>query len=338
MRFHTDAYAFLLHQLKHLKLTSSCRFNDCGVLQLTHNRYPESEHYQLLNAEQGSRLAGVEINCRSLYFANSGSLNPAKLCRELVKHPLVAFEPGTRVHEIQPCKQQFDAKPAQEKGWRLHCAGDRTIHTRQIVLANSHTISQFAQTAHLPLIPARGQISRFGLIDPSSTPQCIISGRHYVIPDGRTVLTGATFERDTRDNMIRDCDHRSNLAGLSALFPNLSVNPMAVDGWAGVRATTPDRLPLVGPLADYSATQQVYASIRHGLPLKNYPSLPQIGGLFVLGGLGSRGIVTAPLAAKALADFLTAGNTGCDGGLLRQWVHLVNPVRFQIRALKRRYT
>lgn len=337
MQFHTDAYAFLLQQLKHLQLADRCHFNDCGVLQLTQNQYPKSEHYQLLDARQGSRICGAEINCRSIYFANGGSLNPAKLCRELVKHPLVAFEPCTIVQNIQPCDQIVDSDPVQGHIWRMRCSGGKSILTRQIVFANSHSISQFEQSEHLPLIPARGQISRFSLTGSSSALQCIVSGRHYAIPQGRTILTGATFERGSLDNMIRETDHQSNFAGLSALFPHISANPMAIDGWAGIRATTPDRLPLVGPLADYSAAQQVYASIRHGPPLKQFPTLPQIGGLYVLGGFGSRGIVTVPLAAKALADFLTVDITRCDAGLLQRWIHLVNPVRFQIRALKRGY-
>jgi len=63
--------------------------------------------------------------------------------------------------------------------------------------------------------------------------------------------------------------------------------------------------------------------------LAAYPCLPVHAGVFVLGGLGSRGIVTAPFAAHLLSDYMLGGR------LIDQWAHLINPARFQIRQLKR---
>ena len=142
------------------------------------------------------------------------------------------------------------------------------------------------------------------------------------------MIGGATFERDSLDASVRADDDASNRAGLASMLPQLQIKD-AIDAFAGVRATTPDRLPLVGPLSDASACNDIYADLHHGRKLSDYPALPIQPGIFVLGGLGSRGIVTAPFTAHLLADYMAGGKR------IAEWTSLINPARFQIRRLKR---
>ncbi|MFK7890643.1 MAG: FAD-dependent 5-carboxymethylaminomethyl-2-thiouridine(34) oxidoreductase MnmC [Granulosicoccus sp.] len=335
MAFHVEAWQFLLQQLEQLQLAAHCHFTDCGVMQLTRNLYPESEHYQALDAIQGSRLAGVPINCDSIFFARSGWLNPSLLCRELINHSLIEFRTGVQVDAIS--LQDF---AGDFQSWELKCRQTESEASRHVVIASGFQVTQFTQTSALPVTPARGQISRFRLKRNTPALQTVINGRHYAIPDDRAVVTGATFERDISDDQVRAADHATNLASLKTLLPDLGVNPVAVDGSAGVRATTPDRMPLVGPVPDFDDVAHAYASIHHGRALSEYPALPHWPGLYVMAGFGSRGIVTTPLAAQALAEFICDEHPHADNTVFRRWASLLNPVRFQIRNLKRprRYT
>jgi tRNA 5-methylaminomethyl-2-thiouridine biosynthesis bifunctional protein len=71
----------------------------------------------------------------------------------------------------------------------------------------------------------------------------------------------------------------------------------AFQGRAALRATVPDHLPIAGARAD---------------------------GLWLLTGLGSRGLCLAPL----LAEHVVAALLGLPSPLPRQLSHLVNPARF----------
>ena len=228
-------------------------------------------------------------------------------------------------------------KPTLDGCWLS--ALSRSFHLRHYAAATyaKADIEQQVQFLHqtrwtdaLPLVPARGQLSRFALKHSARAPQCVISGKHYVIADQQSVLVGATFKRYDTDCTVNEDDHHSNRQGLAALLPELEIHAEPIAGYAGIRCTTPDRLPLVGPAPDINAYRQVYASLHHGRSSSLYPQGPVHSGLFMLGGLGSRGIVSAPYCAALLADYLCGLSAS-----LQQWAPLLHPARFCVRELKR---
>jgi tRNA 5-methylaminomethyl-2-thiouridine biosynthesis bifunctional protein len=100
--------------------------------------------------------------------------------------------------------------------------------------------------------------------------------------------------------------HAENIARLPDILQNRL--PHAPDHWQNhwggrqsVRATTPDRQPMAGELGK---------------------------GLYILGGLGSRGMVTAPILAEALAADMCGEASPLDTGMRRA----VDPFRFSRRA------
>ncbi len=102
----------------------------------------------------------------------------------------------------------------------------------------------------------------------------------YAVPTGQGVLFGATHDRGDTDTAPREDDSARNLATLEARLPALAKRIAAagpVQHRAAVRATTPDRLPVAGALDD---------------------------GLYVLGGLGSRGFCVAPLLGEHIAALI----------------------------------
>ncbi len=331
MDFHIEAHRCLVELLE--SRPELCQgsngdtlFNVIGVLQLVEQAYPASTHYDSLDCTDAQAIAGIPLNGTALHFQDSGWLNPRALCRELVRHPCIVVSTNCRVSGIA-----LSHEPVRQPHWHLAIEHGVDLKASRLVLACGNALNEFPQTRSLPLVAARGQISRFPVKNHSAVLRCVINGRHYVIPDGESVLVGATFDRDIVDDRIHRQDHARNLAGLRETVPSLQVHETASAGYAGVRATTPDRLPLVGPAPDMKRLNTAYADLRHGRATHQYPALPCHEGLFLLGGLGSRGIVTAPLAATILADMLTGVNTAS----WHRWAPLLNPARFQIRDLKR---
>lgn len=323
MQFYALAHDYLLQQLSLLKLAEQT-FIPCGVAQLVQRAYPTSTLYQRMNAMQADQKIGHNSHSEAIFFASSGWLNPDKLCNLLVRHPLIDLKLD---QTLSGCRRNYTVN--QPPGWTLHFEQHEQRHCNHLVLATGHSLSMLPETRELPVVPARGQLSRFELDLPGSAPSCIVNGKHYVIPDGNTVLVGASFQRNIDHSQILENEHEQNRMGLARLLPDLQINPIALAGYAGVRATTPDRLPLIGPIPDWLQCSEIYARLRHGDRASQYAPLPLEKGLYVLGGFGSRGIVTAPLAAKLLADYLMGYNT------LQEWSPLVNPARFRIREIKR---
>jgi tRNA 5-methylaminomethyl-2-thiouridine biosynthesis bifunctional protein len=187
-------------------------------------------------------------------------------------------------------------------GWRLIDHDGASIARADIVcLAGGAYVSALTPA---PLQPVRGQVTIVAWDQP--TPAAIWGG--YAIPTRDGVLFGATHDRDDAGAEVRPEDHARNLdllaEGRPALAAALKDRPLT--GRAGVRAVTPDFLPLAG-------------------------SAESAEGLFLLTGLGSRGFCAAPL----LAEHVAALAMGAPSPLPQSWQEIVDPHRFALR-LKRK--
>lgn len=196
---------------------------------------------------------------------------------------------------VQAKVAQLDPTP---DGWSLlDGEGQVVLEAQAVVLAAGHAIKALAP--ELDLRPVRGQTSTAAVALTSSP--CAWGG--YLIPTRDGLLFGATHDRGDTSDDVREADHARNLATLAKVRPELAtaLADQPLDGRAAVRATTPDRLPVCGDLRP---------------------------GLFVLGGLGSRGFSFAPLLAEHLASRIGGAPSpiACDAAAL------FDPLRFVTTA------
>jgi tRNA 5-methylaminomethyl-2-thiouridine biosynthesis bifunctional protein len=152
----------------------------------------------------------------------------------------------------------------------------------------------------LGLRPVRGQADWVEIDDP---PAATAWGG-YVAPTGTGFLFGATHDRDDIGTETRPGDSERNRAVLAARLPDLAARIEALPGQAraAIRATTADRLPVCGDLG---------------------------GGLYGLGGLGSRGFCVAPLLAEHLAALIA----GAPSPLPAAFAARLSPRRFAAGVL-----
>ena len=222
----------------------------------------------------------------------------------LVVEPAVVLDVWLASAEVR--QASVAALLREGAGWRLLNRDGASIARADIVClaGGAHVGALIGALAPAPLQPVRGQVSLAGWDAPPVA--AIWSG--YVIPTRDGVLFGATHDRDDRKSDIRDEDHARNLDLLAEGRPTLAAalrdKPLA--GRAGIRAVTPDFLPLAGA-ADGA------------------------DGLFLLTGLGSRGFCAAPL----LAEHVAALALGAASPLPKSWQEIVDPHRFGLR-LKRK--
>lgn len=147
-----------------------------------------------------------------------------------------------------------------------------------------------------PLAPVRGQADWVeGVVVPP------VAWGGYAVPTGDGLLFGATHDRGETGTGARPADSARNLAALAARLPGVAGRIEAAGpgrARAAVRATTPDRLPLAG-------------------------AVPGRPGLFVLGGLGSRGFCAAPLLAEHVVALALGAPSPLPGDLAAR----VDPAR-----------
>lgn len=143
-----------------------------------------------------------------------------------------------------------------------------------------------ALAPELALSPVRGQADWVE----SDTPPAPTAWGGYVAPTPDGFLFGATHDRGQTTAEPRQADSERNLAILSARLPGRAaeVAGRSTRPRAAVRATTRDRLPVCG-------------------------ALPDRPGLFVLGGLGSRGLCVAPLLGEHLAALIARALSPVSG-------------------------
>ena len=194
-----------------------------------------------------------------------------------------------------------DRIEATAAGWRLiDPRGQILLETDVVVIAGGWGAARLLEA--LSLSPVRGQADWVEGMDGQA-----LAWGGYAVPTGSGLLFGATHDRGRMDVDVDPADSARNLETLSARLPRLAARVSAAGpslARAAVRATTPDRLPVAGPVA--------------GSP-----------GLWVLGGLGSRGFCVGPL----LAEHVAAEIAGTPSPLPRALAARVDPGR---KALAKR--
>ncbi len=228
--------------------------------------------------EQGEASARAErpVGGPGWWIPRGGWVAPERLCRTLLE--------GVHEHvRIDFGREAFRVVRDRDRWLVLDRANTTLAAAPVVVLANGLSASTLGIAGVPPLVSVRGQVTHLPP-DPTRSLRIVVCGDGYVapLPQGGHCV-GATFEPDSTALETRRDDHAENLARAERMLPGFAaaLAPAQLGGWVGLRAATPDRLPLCGPLS--------------------YPPAETEPGLHLLAGLGSRGIIWAPLCAELLA-------------------------------------
>jgi tRNA 5-methylaminomethyl-2-thiouridine biosynthesis bifunctional protein len=206
-----------------------------------------------------------------------------------------------------------------------------------VVFCNAATMELLLPNSQLRLNSIRGTISSYQL-DPKYSLPHIICSQGYATPviEGAMVV-GASYERlssasvadcagDSDDRLSEEFDPRSNLDRLRVISESLAERCAELEPTdrTSIRSATLDRMPHVGRLLDDSVTLTPSIS--------RIEQMPRSERLWVLGGLGSRGLSTAALGA----EMILAQMTGADLPVSARLAAAVDPVRFSLRRHQRR--
>jgi tRNA 5-methylaminomethyl-2-thiouridine biosynthesis bifunctional protein len=150
-------------------------------------------------------------------------------------------------------------------------------------------------------------------------------------------MFGATFDKHAAGDAPVGGDAASrarNLKALAQLAPEIAarLDSSRLNSRASLRATTPDRAPIAGLLPKADAWLRQYAALAHGGKAATDAPAPAHYGVYVVGGLGARGLTLAPLMGERIASEMC----GEPPMLSQRALDAIHPARFLHRALKRR--
>jgi tRNA 5-methylaminomethyl-2-thiouridine biosynthesis bifunctional protein len=339
-RYYAAAWRMMLDQLETYADAGIAIGRDrCGVLQLAVHGGDDERQAAIMasaplpeplmfrvGAAEASDIAGHKVPHGALYFPQGGWLNPKLLCQAAAKSGRAVL--GLTAAAVRRAGGSWEV---------LDDAGSRIVAADIVVFAGGMRTTSIPQLSWLPLAARRGQITFVDASARSATLRSVLGYGGTLTPAhrGRHCL-GATF--DWTDNalgaqVVRQVDHERNFADLAAALPTIAqtMTSTAVDGRAAIRCTTPDHLPVVGPVPDQAAYLKDFSDLRHGHAWIRYPRATYQSGLYVLAGLGSRGLVSAPLASEILACHVS----GDPWPVARDLVNALHPGRFLVRDLKR---
>lgn len=151
----------------------------------------------------------------------------------------------------------------------------RDISAKHIVFAEGFGLVKNPFFKNLPLVPTKGELLIIEV--PDLKINYVLKAGVFLIPmHDNLYIVGATYQRDDTTHEVTSQAKDTLLTKLETLI-NCSYS--VVNQVAGIRPTVKDRRPLVGQHARY----------------KN---------MYVLNGLGSRGVMIGPYVASALYNFI----------------------------------
>ena len=322
------------------RLQAGVDWSACGVLQLAFDAKEAERQARLaaafpsdllrpVDAGEASQLAGLALEQGGLWYAEAGWVHPPALCRRLASQPGIRVLTGNEAFELRRADGQWQA-------WQDH---QLLASAPVAVLCTASEVRRFAAAEHLKLKRIRGQISRLPSTSASRALRTVLCADGYVAPPraGEHTL-GASFNFQRDDLALSTEEHADNLGMLQQISPALAealhvdqLDPAALAGRAAFRSTSPDYLPLVGPLVDAPAFNRVYARLAKDASWPIDTPAPWLEGLYVNCGHGSRGLITAPLSGELLAAWLDDEPLP----LPRAVAEACHPSRFLLRELIR---
>ena len=238
-----------------------------------------------VSVSEAKMLCGQSVATEGFFLPKAGWVDPSALIAALINHPLIELRSATEVKQLSP---NF------ADGWCVELANDEKIFSRYVVLATAFAdLSSNVEGVD----SARGQLSVV-TERADKTLRAIVCRDGYVTPAINGFHTiGATIQIDG-DAKPRTEDDLENFHRLQRLLPDFVGDASEVrSGRVSWRATTQDRLPLVGKIAE-----GLYASIGHG----------------------SRGVACAPWCA----EFLVTQILDEPLPIGSEWIERLHPLRF----------
>lgn len=303
-----EGFLLTRNRLKELEeKTGRVLFDASGCLQMAHSEeiyeqwlYARAHHVpfslpadygSLLTQREASEVNGLDLRRGGWFFPDAGMARAGAFCRALIEASGASYRGNTTVSALV------------KKGdrWQIIGSfGEVMDEASDVVVCTSVDSGRLLQADCLGLEALPGRITLLRDTDLTHL-KCPVSGEGYIahLPDGYCAV-GATYELKRNGPWTEEKAHCANLEKLDSLL-NKPEEVVVTGAYCGVRAAGPGRLPVVGHAVREKELLEALCDNPHLIEEQNLACQP---GLWVLSGLGSRGLSMSSLCSEILASLM----------------------------------
>ncbi|MFS1423544.1 FAD-dependent 5-carboxymethylaminomethyl-2-thiouridine(34) oxidoreductase MnmC [Shewanella sp. 10N.286.48.B5] len=322
-----------------------------------------------VNAEQANQLARIDINKNGFYYPWAGWICPFEFAQAAIAHATSVAEKNgckliiklnTKINSLERVNSpervnslehdidltQDGKVPSQSAYWQLNASHDNEQHDSfrhcKVVIASGAQLTDFKQTKLLQVTGFRGQVSHIPSQGELAQLDTVICAHGYLTPsNNQRHCVGASYVKSPDNVDYSPTEQLENAQKMHQSFPERNwlcdIDVSAASARVGVRMVTRDHCPMMGLAPNVEAiyaqyNQQPLEQHQHSPASRKFwqqHQAPSYDNLFILGGLGSRGLSSGPLAAEALAAMICNHTPPLSYEMLA----MLNPNRMWLRKL-----
>jgi tRNA 5-methylaminomethyl-2-thiouridine biosynthesis bifunctional protein len=273
-----------------------------------------------------------EVRPDGIYFPQSGFLHPQQLCENRLQNISVIQAEVFSVNQ----KDDEPFRLKNKEGVTL-CTADHVVYALGADFVQQEDPLRQSLLNTLPLRAIRGQTIEVEPTTESRGLRETILDQGYITPVAPEItgnenhMIGATYQAKDifTDQAARDTAQL--LADVKSKWPELGDLQKVVSQRVGYRLSTPDKLPLIGPLCSPDWIREKYGHVLRGGRPRDLPALEVQPREWMLLALGSRGITFSAYGAKILASLMCGEALPIEIDL---WEHL-HSARFAVRETRK---
>ena len=333
-QFYTAGFYGTKRLIEAVAQTASVSHQFSGLLQLLTNSRLQ-EKYKLIDAKRA--LSETQMQClgrdeiydafglstsyNGIFLPEAGVVCPRALCEALTLHPHITVHTE---QAVQTC--QHDGSH-----WQVNTVQGQPFTTSHLVIASASDSTSLSLCAEYPITQSAGQLTL--IPEQDHLPACSLSYDGYVTPalHGWHAL-GASFRPHDAARTVDLQEQQENLAKLAEVLPNLA-NPIDLtqcQARVGVRAVTPDHLPLVGPIDDKTLFSERFFKFAKGYQ-RHVPTPQPLPNAYLCSGFGAKGLASCWLSGETLASIIARTPLPISNALYKA----LYPARFWLRQLQK---
>lgn len=253
----------------------------------------------------------VTIPEPGLLMKKSLIVDMPQLCAFLVQHPLIECHFDHSVNRLEFIDDE----------WQI--GAERAPFC---IVANGFQATQWPETQFLGVKGMRGQMTH---VSGFSEQEVVYCKTGHFLPEWRGIhALGASYQAQYLDLTPSAQDDEYNLAPWRDFFNK----PLeAQSQWVGVRGVSLDHIPIVGFMPQAEEFKTKFKRWQHHANWIMNEKMPNYPGLFAFCGFGSRGLLTIPLMARVIRNFILNEPVFLPNHLLQA----ISPGRFLKKELSR---
>ena len=311
----------------------------CGTLQLAFNEKVMSRYSKMVNnktwpealvqwvdAKKATQIAKLDLPYPGLFIEQGGWINLPELVAGLIKAADATMRVNTRLTAMENNNNK----------WQLTWQDGSQTEADIVIMATGSESKTCQHMSQLPFRLVRGQVEAINSQNELANLSTVLCHKGYLTPAWQgTHALGSSYVKDDNNTEYRLTEQHKNVEMHQKALEKCEwikdIQP-STQGRAAIRCSTPDHLPMVGAVPNIDKQTNQYNDLYKALAAKHYPNPINHNNLFMLSGLGSRGLTTAPLCAELLVSQILNEPLPLPNNLL----DALNPNRFLVRGLIRR--